>query len=242
MTVHLRYAIRRVHCLACRRVKTEQVPWADASCNFTHAFEERVAYLAQQSSRTAVSELLRVAWRTVGAIIGRVVHQRLDAGEDRLDGLRHIGIDELSYRRHHEYITVVVDHERGVVVCLEELAEANKLIYRGYLLKESFAAILDRRQINVARANLRQWITDATGSGLAHFVQVADTVEKHLDGILEYVRTRFSNGRTEGINGKIRTITRRSFGFHSAGALISMIFLCCGGVEVSPAFSTPGFH
>lgn len=347
MTVHLRYAIRRVHCLACRRVKTEQVPWADASCNFTHAFEERVAYLAQQSSRTAVSELLRVAWRTVGAIIGRVVHQRLDAGEDRLDGLRHIGIDELSYRRHHEYITVVVDHERGVVVwsergknadtlrtffdelgpdrcakiesvtidmsaayiravqdkvpkaklifdrfhvqrlvekaldetrrdevrealgedakklkntrwpllkspwnlshsdtqTLEELAEANKLIYRGYLLKESFAAILDRRQINVARANLRQWITDATGSGLAHFVQVADTVEKHLDGILEYVRTRFSNGRTEGINGKIRTITRRSFGFHSAGALISMIFLCCGGVEVSPAFSTPsGFH
>jgi hypothetical protein len=127
MTVHLRYAIRRVHCLACRRVKTEQVPWADASCNFTHAFEERVAYLAQQSSRTAVSELLRVAWRTVGAIIGRVVHQRLDAGEDRLDGLRHIGIDELSYRRHHEYITVVVDHERGVVVWSERGKNADTL-------------------------------------------------------------------------------------------------------------------
>ena len=27
-----------------------------------------------------------------------------------------IGVDELSYRRHHEYVTVVVDHARGIVV------------------------------------------------------------------------------------------------------------------------------
>ena len=71
----------------------------------------------------------------------------------------------------------------------------------------------------------------------------ARTIERHLGGILEYVRTRFTNARTEGLNGKIRTITRRAFGFHSAAALISMIFLCCGGVHVTPAFSAPeGFH
>jgi transposase len=344
MTVRLRYSIRRVRCPACEGVKTEEVPWADAGCNFTHAFEERVAYLAQQSSKTAVSKLLRVAWRTVGGIIGRVVSRHLDGGEDRLEGLRHIGIDELSYRRHHEYVTVVVDHERGVVVwsrrgknadtlkaffedlgpercaliesvtidmskayisavqemvphadlifdrfhvqrlvqnaldetrrdevrdavtkrekkalkntrwtllkspwnltdsdvqTLEELEDSNKTIFRAHILKDSFAAILDRRQINVARERLSQWISDARRSGLDHFRRVATTIEKHIDGILEYVRTRFSNARNEGLNGKIRTITRRSFGFHSATALISMIFLCCGGVHVTPAFSSP---
>ena len=127
---------------------------------------------------------------------------------------------------------------------LEELEEANKAIFRGYLLKESFAAILDRRQVNVAAAYLDQWIVNAERSGLRHFEKAARTVEKHASGILEYVRTRFSNGRTEGLNGKIRTITRRAFGFHSAGALISLIFLSCGGVKVTPAFSSPptGFH
>jgi transposase len=106
-------------------------------------------------------------------------------------------------------------------------------------LKESFAAILDRRLIHVARKMLIAWIVDARASGLVHFAKTAGTIERHLDGILEYVRTRFSNGRVEGMNGKIRTITRRSFGFHSATALISMIFLCCGGVHVTPAFSRP---
>ena len=57
---------------------------------------------------------MRVAWRTVGAIIERVL-PRHQSG-DRLDGLTHIGVDELSYRRHHEYVTVVVDHVRGGVV------------------------------------------------------------------------------------------------------------------------------
>lgn len=348
MMVHLRYSIRRIHCVACGSVKTEQVPWAAPGSNFTRAFEERTSYLAQQSSRTAVHKLLRITWRTVGRIINHVVDRQLDASGDRLHGLVHIGIDELSYRRHHEYVTVVVDHVRAVVVwsskgknaetlraffkelgpkrcaaiesvtidmskayisvvkemipnarlvfdrfhvqrlvqdaldetrrdevractskedkkslkntrwallkspwnltdaehqTLEELEEANRSIFRGHILKESFAGILDRRQINVARSMLVQWIADAKRSGLDHFRKAARTIERHLDGILEYVRTRFTNGRTEGLNGKIRTITRRAYGFHSASALISMIFLCCGGVHVTPAFSTPsGFH
>jgi len=348
MTLHLRYSIRRVHCERCGAVKTEQVPWAAHGGNFTYAFEERTAFLAQQCSQTAVHKLHRVAWRTVGGIVSRVVGRTLGDRDERLDGLKHIGIDELSYRRHHEYITVVVDHEQGKVVwsskgksaetlraffkdlgperraaietvtidmsqayisavremvpharlvfdrfhvqrlvqdaldetrrdevreaenererkglkgtrwallkapwnltnddiqTLDELEQANRSIFRGHLLKESFAAILDGRQINVARGRLETWIEDAKASGLEHFARTARTIERYLDGILEYVRTGLNNGRTEGLNGKIRTITRRSFGFHSASALIAMIFLCCGRVHVTPAFSAPkGFH
>ena len=349
MTLHLRYRIRRVRCQDCRTVKTEKVSWAAHGGNFTYEFEERAAFLAQQCSKTAVADLLRTAWRTVGMMIRRVVDRSLENTEgDGLDGLRLIGVDELSYRRHHEYVTVVVDHERGRVVwaskgksaatlkrffedlgpercsqleavtidlskayikavteaspeaklifdrfhvqrlvqqaldetrrdevraattqadkaalkgtrwslqkrewnltnadvqTLEELEQVNQPIFRGHMLKESLVSILDGRQINVARRRLTLWISEAKRSGLVHFARVARTISKHIDGILEYIRSRLSNGRTEGLNGKIRTITRRAFGFHSARALISMIFLCCGGVHVTPAFSAPpGFH
>jgi len=116
MLVHLEQRIRCIHCSACETVKTEQVPWAAHGSNFTHASEERTACLPQQYSRTAVSNFLRVTRRTVGGIIRRVVDPELNATGGLLDGLKRIGIDELSYRRHHEYVTVVVDHARGVVV------------------------------------------------------------------------------------------------------------------------------
>ena len=347
MKLYLRYRIRRTHCPSCATVKTEAVSWAAPGSHFTHAFEERVACLAQQSSLTTVTKLMRTAWRTVGRIIESYVGRQLEEAGDWLDNLVNIGIDELSYRKHHKYITVVVDHDRKRIVwategkdaatlsrffeelgtkrcellksitidmsaafqkaarehapdaklifdrfhvqrlaqdaadstrrdemreapedlrrelkgsrwailkgasnltaknlaTLEKLEELNRPIYRGYLLKEGLAAILDGRQINVARERLEHWIEEASASGLAHFKKVAGTIEKHIDGILEYVRTRMSNGRVEGLNSKARTITRRAYGFHSARSLISLLFLCCGGITATPAFRTPsGFH
>ncbi len=54
--VHLRFRSARVNCPRCEAVKTEAVSWAAPGANFTYAFEERVAYLAQQSSKTAVTK------------------------------------------------------------------------------------------------------------------------------------------------------------------------------------------
>jgi transposase len=50
------------------------------------------------TSKTAVSELMRVAWRTVGALVARVSADA-EARIDRLAGLTRIGIDELSYKK-----------------------------------------------------------------------------------------------------------------------------------------------
>jgi len=69
---------------------------------------------------------------------------------------------------------------------------------------------------------------------LQPFQKLAGTVRGHLEGILAYVATGLSNGRTEGLYGKVRTITRRSCGFHSAQSLISLIFLCCSGINLQP--------
>jgi transposase len=226
-------------------------------------FEDRVAYLAQRIDKSSIEQLMRIAWRTVGRIIERVMAKRRPS--DPLANLEYIGVDELSYRKQHHYVSVVVDHREHRVVwgnkgktaeslmaffeqlgperckdikvvtmdmsgayikavrdklpnaqivfdrfhvqqlinkavdetrreqwrtlrVLDEQAAAvlkktrwallkrpwnttaierekltrlqtrNKPLYRAYLLKESFAAIMDRRQVNVVRRLLLGWL------------------------------------------------------------------------------------
>jgi transposase len=342
MKWHLRYDTRRVDCPRCG-VVVEHVPWAAVGSWFTRPFEDQVGYLAQRSDKTTVRRLMRVAWSTVGDIIQRVVRRQQPSG--LLDGLTHIGVDELSYRRHHEYVTVVVDHTtqrivwakkgknaatltaffdelgadrvakleavtidmsaayikavteaspqaqiifdrfhvqrlahdaldevrreevreaptpaagkalkgtrwpllrrawnlRDLEVCkLAALPRANRRLFRAYLLKEALAAILDGKQVHVARRKLGEWIGWACRSRLAPFRRLAGTIRRHQDGILAYVSSRLSNGRTEALNGKARTITRRSYGLHSASALIALLKLCCSGIDLEPVTLRPG--
>ena len=122
---------------------------------------------------------------------------------------------------------------------LSELQRTNTKLYRAYLLKEAIAAVLERRQVNVARKKLYEWIAWALHSKLDAFARCAKTIQKYVEGILAYVQTGFSNGRTEGLNGKIRTITRRSFGFHRVESLMAMITLCCSGLKLEPAHRLP---
>ena len=344
METTLLYDLRRVDCRRCG-VRTELVPWADTGSRFTRDFEDHVAYLAQGADRTTVATTMRIAWRTVGSIVARVV-ARLRSG-DSLAGLEHIGVDELSYRKHHEYITVVLDHSAGRVVwaapgknaatlkeffaalgsersaklktvtmdmsqayinavracapnarivfdrfhvqrlahdALDEVRRdqmrklagtdegksikktrwalhknpwnltglehdkvaqvqrANRPLYRAYLLKESLAQILGRHQLHVARTKLHEWIGWAARSRLPAFKKLAKTIRRHLEGILGHIATGLSNGPVEGLNGKIRTITRRAYGFHNAANLIAFIFLCCTGLVLRPVFKTPVSH
>jgi transposase len=92
-----------------------QVPWARHGSGHTRDFDDQVAWLAVHTSKTAIVEFMRIAWRTVGSILTRV-RADIDATVDRFEGLRRIGIDEISYKRGHRYLTVVVDHDSGRLV------------------------------------------------------------------------------------------------------------------------------
>jgi len=72
------------------------------------------AWLATKADKSTIRRLVRVDWDTVGRICERVVSTELD--DDRLAGLVTIGVDEISWRRHHKYLTLVTDHTRGRVV------------------------------------------------------------------------------------------------------------------------------
>lgn len=341
LQVTLRYRLRRVDCSRCGPT-TELVPWADHGSAFTRSFEDVVGYLAQRTDKTTVSDMMNIAWRTVGNIVERVVARI--APRDLLDDLTLIGVDELSFRKHHKYITIVTDHVSGRVVWaaegksaetlraffralgqeraarieavtidmsaayieavtemapqarivfdrfhvqrlahdaldevrrsqvrelkglpeakalkktrfalqknpwnlsqpeserLAEVQRRNVPLYRAYLMKETLAATLQGRQVNVARNRLLEWIDWTARSRLEPFAKVGRTIKKHLEGVVAYVASGLSNGRAEGMNGKVRAITRRSYGFHRASSLIALLFLCCSGIEMTPLHRLP---
>ncbi len=107
--------IRRLHCHRCGRVRTETVPWARPAARFTRDFEDVLAWLAQRMDKTAITRLLRCSWEAVAGIVSRVVADHID--DTRLDEVYRIGVDEVSYRKGHRYLTVVADHDRdGAVI------------------------------------------------------------------------------------------------------------------------------
>jgi transposase len=122
---------------------------------------------------------------------------------------------------------------------LSDVQRTNHGLYRAYLLKEMLVAALNCRQPADARRMMEAWLGWASRSKLPPFVRVARTIRQRLDGVLAYVKTRLTNGLAEGFNNKIRVVARRAYGFHSADALISMIFLNCGGIQLDPPLPAP---
>ena len=327
-------AIRRVKCPDCG-VRVEAVPWARGP-RFTRDFEDVVAFLAQQMAKAPIARLMRIAWDTVGAIVERVIAERLDPR--RLDGLSFIGVDEVSYRRRHRYLTVVADHDTGRIVwcakgrnsatlqaffaelgkrretiravsidmsgeyqrairdavphaeiafdpfhvirvgadavdqvrrdewnahdrshtttgrwvkhtrwallkapdrqslqqlgTLGEVYTRNRRLYRAFLLYHQLRLLYDLKDPSLAPAHLDAWLAWAARSKLTPFVKAARTLRRHSAGILAAIRLGLSNGRLEGLNSRVRLISHRSFGFHSAAPLIALIYLCCGGITI----------
>jgi transposase len=117
-----------------------------------------VAWLATHCSKTALSELMRISWYTVGRIIERVVADERVRQGDPLEGLTRIGIDELSFRKGQRYITVVVDHDSGRLVWAREGRDKKTVVgFFDELGAERTA------KIRLVSSDLGDWITRAVG-------------------------------------------------------------------------------
>lgn len=332
--VYVRAEVVRIDCPR-HGVVSEAIPWAAPDSHFTLDFEEVVAWLAREMNKTAVTRLMHIAWVTVGRIIQRVVGRKLDP--KRLDDLYVMGLDEVSYRKGHKYLSVVANHQTGnpvwigegrtketletffdelgeerskavAVVTMDmcgayieevrekaanaqiafdpfhvvklaseavsevrraeardikgspeakvlkgsrwtllkapeklepeertklaEVAHLNARVYRAYLLKEELRTLYDC-ELAEADGHLDAWLAWASRSRLAPFVRLGKTMRQYRDGILAALRLGVSNGLLEGINNKIAVIKHRAYGFHSAAALIAMVFLCCTKIALN---------
>lgn len=343
--LELRAQLRRLECPE-HGVRVEGVPFARHRSGFTRDFEQLVAWLATRTDKTTIKRLVRIDWDTVGRIIARVCEDELDP--DRLENLFEIGIDEVSWRKQHRYLTLVADHIRGQIVwghegrdsqtadrffkqigasrshaievisldmgpgyaksarehapqatiaidpyhvvalgnralddvrrdywnelrragdkqaarrfkdarwsllkaprnltdkqsiTLRRLKNAGGEVWRAYTLKEALRAIFaPSLTIEDVAVLIDRFISKALRSRLDPFVKLARTIRQHRDGILQAIRLGINQGRTEALNNKVRLITRRAYGFHSAEAALALVMLSCGPIQLHPPHESP---
>ena len=114
---------------------------------------------------------------------------------------------------------------------LAEIQQHNRGLYRAFLLYHELR-LLYQIDPRLAAEHLTAWLAWASRSKLKPFVKLARTIRRHRAGILAAIRLGLSNGRLEGLNSRIRLISHRSFGFHSASPLIALVYLCCAGIII----------
>jgi transposase len=366
--------------LRCPRhgVLAEGVPFARHRAHFTRDFECLAAWLATRADKSAICRMLRIDWDTVGRIVARVCADELDP--DRLSDLFDIGIDEVSWKRQHNYLTLVADHRAGkivwgcegageqaadrffaeldpepasdrepqpgelqarspepaspepdqprvgeraarlqaisldmgpgyaasarkhapqAVICIDpyhvvalannaldevrrsywnelrrtgdqdaarrfkdarwsllkapdkltdtqaatlrRLKAAGGEVWRAYTLKEAVRAIFTP-ELTVADVELLidRLLSRLARSRLEPLIRLGKTIRKHRDGILAAIRLGINQGRTEALNNKVRLITRRAYGFHSANAALALVMLTCGPITLHLPYELHG--
>jgi transposase len=114
---------------------------------------------------------------------------------------------------------------------LAEVVLTNRRMYRAFLLYGELRYIY-RLPKEEAAERLDAWLAWASRSRLKPFVKLARTIRKHKAGVRAAIEIGISNGRLEALNSKVRLLSHRAYGFHSANALIAMIYLCCAGIQI----------
>jgi len=196
--------------VSCRRhgVVVCAVPWARHQARFTRAFEDQAAWLAVNTSKSAVAELMRIAWRTVGAICERVAAEA-QREIDLLAGLRRIGVDEISHRSGQRYLTVVVCHDTGRLVWAAAGRDRRTV--------EAFLDALGEercKQIELVSADMAAWISGPIAERLPDAVRCVDpfhVIQLATDALDEIRREVWNEARRAGQTAVARDLKGARF-------------------------------
>lgn len=131
--------VPRVQCKEHGVVMTK-VPWAESGSGFTALFEALVIDWLKEASTQAVARQLKLSWNAIDGIMQRAVKR----GLKRRAAIKpkHLGVDETSFRKRHDYVTVVSDQDSGDVLHVaEERKKENLKAWYDTLTAEQKAAI-----------------------------------------------------------------------------------------------------
>lgn len=328
---HKAYLHARVPRVECSQhgVKTVVVPWSRSNTGFTLMFESLVVTMCRQMPVSAVADLVDLhedsVWRILKHYVGKA-REEVD-----VSNLKVVGVDELSVKKHHNYLTVFYDLERARVIHVEKdktkdvfkglrdyVKKANgnpdqvdcismdmypayvggaeeyfnaKIVYDKFhvikqmndavdkvrrrevkeneLLKKTrfmwlknpgnltekekkkFTSIKDldiktaktyqfklalqrawEFNVNTAETYLDLWCRWAIRSGIDEVIKMGKTVKNHISGILEAIKSGINNGAVEGLNNKIKTAFKKSYGFKKEEYRETMIFLIAGKLRL----------
>lgn len=105
--------VPRVNC-SVHGVGQISVPWAESGSRFTSMFEAVAISWLGAASIKAVAEMMHLTWDQVDGIMDRAVRRGL--ARRKREPIKELCIDETSYQKHHEYVTILTDRDRNVVL------------------------------------------------------------------------------------------------------------------------------
>lgn len=139
---------------------------------------------------------------------------------------------EVGYGMHwvlrHNYAHLNDDDK----VRLRRLLQYSPRLHQAYTLREELTAIFNL-DLSLAdgRQRLEKWAAKVSRSGLTCFNKFLKTLGNHLTEIANYFDKRASSGFVEGVNNKLKTITRRSYGLKRVDSLFRRLWLDLSGYK-----------
>ena len=185
-------------------------------------------YIAATQSRTGaavVFDKFHIAHHLSAAVdqVRRREHRRLRRqGDERLTGTRYLWlrrVEKMSETQRSRFESLRREHLTvGRAWAMKEMA----MEQWGYATKEE------------AHADWKHWLSWVRRSRLGPMQRVAETIGRHLEGVLNAAVTGFSNAKAESINARIQQLKRRSCGYRSVARMRNAILFHLGGLDLYP--------
>ncbi|ETA66605.1 ISL3 family transposase [Methanolobus sp. WCC1] len=311
-------------------VKLVEVPWTRQNTGFTLFFEALIVAMSKEMSVSSIAELINIHENSVWIILAHYVEEaraKMDLSE-----LDTIGVDEISVKKGHSYVTLFYDLNQSRVIHIEngkkrsvfknfrevlsrkidpdnikyismdmypafrggarEYFPNAKIVYdkfhivkmmndaidkvrrkeyqtnkdlgktrfmwlknpenlsdreiakirsikdldtktaKAYRFKLGLQRLWDIKNIEVAREYLDKWHYWGTHSNIKEIITLAKMIKRNSHGILESIKQGISNGVVEGLNNKIKTAFKRSYGLKTEKCRNTMIFLMAGKLRL----------
>lgn len=137
--------VPRVHCPE-HGVVTVVVPWAESGSGFTALYEALVIDWLKEASIQAVSRQLSISWNAIDGIMRRAVTRGMRRRQT--ESVRELGVDETSFKKGHDYVTVVSDGKRVLHVADERKASS---------LASYYATLSPEQKAGIASISMDMW-------------------------------------------------------------------------------------
>jgi transposase len=177
-------AVPRVSC-PIHGVVTVMVPWAEPRSGFTALYEALVLDWLKEATIQAVARQLGLSWNAIAGIMQRAVTRGV--ARRTQESPTRIGVDETSFRKGHDYVTVVTDQQKGHVL---HVAEERKISS----LTSYYDTLTDGQKAGIASVAMDMWPAYITAT-LEHIPEAEHKiafdkfhVAKYLGGAVDQVR------------------------------------------------------
>jgi len=146
--VFLNVEYRKVECPRCDCIRVEHHDFVAPYARVTHRLARYIYDLCKHMSIHAVAEHVGLDWKTVKEIDKHFLEEEF--GQTRYEGLRILAIDEISIRRGHTYMTVVLNYESGAVVWMGEGRSVSTL-------DEFFGKMPEAQRLQIEAVAIDMW-------------------------------------------------------------------------------------